>query len=348
MGIHYQQDSIQTYRTSIEADRSDVWMIQRNVTVLSETGFAIHADRLHYNVTVHNEGELASWQDYGVRLDGRSNWVLNFEGATISGLGGVKAGAGSNVDNFGRIVTYSETRPAIDIDGRDGSGPARIDNSGMIEGATAIRAKGGAGLHLANDGTITGLITLGNGDDRIANHGLLDGAVALGGGRDVFIGTGGGAVEVDGGAGRDLIVGSDGADHLVGGRGRDKVHGGDGDDILVGCYGKDVLDGGEGADTFVFLRSGKANADRIKDFAVGEDLIQLDNAHFRKLGPEGALAAGAFQVGAHADEADHRVIYDARTGVLKYDANGDAAGGVKVIAKLAPGLELSHAHFEIV
>jgi Ca2+-binding RTX toxin-like protein len=347
MAIHFQKESLQTYRTSIEVTgRNEIWIVERGVTVLSETGYAVHADGYQYGVTLQNEGTLSAWQDYGVRLDGQSSWVINNAGATISGRGGVKAGARSNVDNFGEIITYSDTRPAIDIDGRSDSGPIRINNSGTIEGANAIRVDGAARVEMANDGTILGAVALGKGDDRVVNHGILDGEVSLGGGKDTFLGSGGGDVRVDGGGGRDVIVGSDGNDYLVGGGGKDKVYGGDGDDILVGCYGKDVLDGGDGSDTFVFLNT--KGVDRIRDFDPIEDTIHLDNAVFRKLGAEGVLSAEAFRIGAKAGDADDHVIYDAETGVLKYDKNGDAAGGVVKIAKLAPGLDLGHHDFEII
>jgi Ca2+-binding RTX toxin-like protein len=175
---------------------------------------------------------------------------------------------------------------------------------------------------------------------------MLHGEVSLGAGEDVFIGNSGGALIVDGGAGKDVIVGGAGADHLVGGRGKDRLFGGEGDDTIVGCYGKDVLEGGDGADTFVFANL-KA-PDRIKDFAIGEDRIHLDNAAMKALGSDGALAEDAFQVGPHATDDEHRIIYDEETGDLWYDKNGSDDGGVTKLAKLAPGLDLTHHHFEII
>lgn len=348
MGRTILNDSLYAFKTAIKvAQRGDTWIIYDQATVLSETAYAIHAAAPESSISIFNDGTLVSRQDYAVRLDGVNNFIVNTETGAITGWGGIKAGPQSKVSNKGSIITYSETRPAIQIDSWGSSGgPAHIDNSGTIGGATAIRDKGGAALHVTNDGTITGLITLGAGNDRISSYGIIDGEVRLGGGRDVFIGTGGDAVSVDGGRGRDLIVGGDGADHLVGGRGRDKLYGGGGDDTLVGCYGRDVLEGGGGSDTFVFLNT--KGVDRVRDFTVGEDSIQLSSAAFRKIGAKGELSADAFQLGSRADDAEDRVIYDPRSGLLKYDANGDAAGGTKVIAKLAPGLDLTHGHFEII
>lgn len=87
--------------------------------------------------------------------------------------------------------------------------------------------------------------------------------------------------------------------------------------------------------------------DRVKDFDVGADRIRIDATLLTGI-EAGPLGAAAFVVGSKAADADDRVIYDDRTGILKYDANGDLAGGVVKIAKLAPQLDLSHHHFDIV
>ena len=69
---------------------------------------------------------------------------------------------------------------------------------------------------------------------------------------------------------------------LRGHHGRDLIHGKDGNDILQGLggddrlidgRGSDILTGGAGADTFVFIDDRRL--DRITDFTVGEDRIDL-------------------------------------------------------------------------
>ena len=72
--------------------------------------------------------------------------------------------------------------------------------------------------------------------------------------------------------GGDLLRGRGGNDRLVGGAGDDALQGGAGDDLLLGGAGGDSLTGGGGADTFRF--AGGA-ADRITDFASGQDVIDL-------------------------------------------------------------------------
>lgn len=101
-------------------------------------------------------------------------------------------------------------------------------------------------------------------------------------GKDVLLGAQGDDT-LNGGGGRDVMNGGAHDDRLFGGGGRDKLNGGSGDDILVGGAGDDKLIGGRGADVFVFT-SGDG-ADRIMDFYVGQDRVDLTafNAGFEDL-----------------------------------------------------------------
>lgn len=79
---------------------------------------------------------------------------------------------------------------------------------------------------------------------------------------------------ITGTAGRDQIWGSDGgADMIFGGAEADTLWGMGGDDILDGGAGADTLYGGAGADVFVFAADGER--DRIGDFELGVDRIDL-------------------------------------------------------------------------
>ena len=59
----------------------------------------------------------------------------------------------------------------------------------------------------------------------------------------------------------------------------------------------------------------------------------------------GSLGEDAFHLGPAATAPGHRVIYDAQSGKLIYDENGNAAGGDALIAKLSKGLDLDKADF---
>jgi len=117
---------------------------------------------------------------------------------------------------------------------------------------------------------------------------------------------------------------------------------------LNGLAGNDTLQGGGGADGFLFTTAlGAGNVDAIMDFAVVDDTIFLDNAVFAGLAA-GALAAGAFRTGAAAADADDRIIYNAATGALYFDADGDGAGAQVQFATLATGLAMTAGDFTVI
>lgn len=146
-------------------------------------------------------------------------------------------------------------------------------------------------------------------------------------------------------------VGLAGDDALYGGGGDDFIFGGAGNDLLDGGAGSDLLRGGNGNDTFRFNDALDAtNIDRIADFNVAKDLIQLGNTVMAALGSAGALAAAAFSAGADAtaQDASDRILYDIDGGQLWYDADGDGSDAAIQIAWLSAGLDLTEDSFLIV
>src|SRR5207248_23309 len=103
------------------------------------------------------------------------------------------------------------------------------------------------------------------------------------------------------------------------------ITGNTGDDVLNGMAGNDTLTGGAGADQFVFSTAitGGNNVDTITDFTVNVDRIVLDHTIFSAVGANGGLFAAAFTSGA--ETADSRIVYDANTGHVSYDADGSGA-----------------------
>jgi Ca2+-binding RTX toxin-like protein len=69
------------------------------------------------------------------------------------------------------------------------------------------------------------------------------------------------------------LMGLGGNDTLRGGDGDDWLQGGKGRDVLLGGLGDDSLAGGGGADVFVFTAD--PGRDVIRDFAVGQDQVDL-------------------------------------------------------------------------
>jgi Ca2+-binding RTX toxin-like protein len=121
-----------------------------------------------------------------------------------------------------------------------------------------------------------------------------------------------------------------------------------GANTLDGRGGSDVLLGNGGADSFTFTTTlGAGNVDFIADFQVGVDEIVLDNAVFVGLG-DGALPAAAFRIGTAAQDADDRIIYDAATGALYFDGDGNGGGAAIQFATLGTGLSLTASDFLVI
>ncbi|MEO1679134.1 MAG: M10 family metallopeptidase C-terminal domain-containing protein [Pseudomonadota bacterium] len=97
--------------------------------------------------------------------------------------------------------------------------------------------------------------------------------------------------KIFGGANDDTLGGGDGDDRLAGQRGSDRIWGGAGDDLILGNSGDDTLTGGTGADTFAF-KPGDGH-DRITDFALGEDRIDLSHFSFGSAADALAMARDA-------------------------------------------------------
>ncbi|WP_375328120.1 Calx-beta domain-containing protein [Microcystis sp. BLCC-F210] len=104
----------------------------------------------------------------------------------------------------------------------------------------------------------------GNGSNNIITGTTVDNVLNGEGGNDTLNG-GAGIDTLNGGAGNDILNGQDGNDTLNGGTENDTLNGG---------AGLDNLTGGTGADTFIF-QFGQSYVDRITDFAIGTDKIDL-------------------------------------------------------------------------
>ncbi|MBB3020573.1 Ca2+-binding RTX toxin-like protein [Microvirga lupini] len=143
-----------------------------------------------------------------------------------------------------------------------------------------------------------------------------------------------------GNVGKDTLKGLDGNDKLYGGSGDDKLHGGSGNDLLSGSKGKDsfVFDTKLGTST----TDRKVNFDTIADFSAKDDTIRLENKIFTKLKKTGTLKKDFFATGTKASDKNDYVVYNKKTGVLSYDADGSGKGKAIEFAQVKKGLALSH------
>ncbi|MGQ0673541.1 MAG: hypothetical protein ACT4N2_11800 [Hyphomicrobium sp.] len=134
-----------------------------------------------------------------------------------------------------------------------------------------------------------------------------------------------------------LFLGGSGAIDGTGNALANRIIGNAGDNTLNGREGNDVLKGSAGADAFQFdtALNTTTNRDRITDFSHAVDVIRLDDAIFTAIGPLGQIDADAFfVVGSGPRDADDRIIYNADTGRLQYDADGSGAGAAVTFAVL--------------
>jgi len=126
---------------------------------------------------------------------------------------------------------------------------------------------------LVLSGTKADVLWAGAGNDLVYGAAGAD-VIGARDGRDTVYG-GGGDDTIFGGSSEDadLIFGGSGNDVLFSGAGDDTVNGDKGDDTLYDGSGSDTYSGGEGIDTFVF--SGAGGDDRIRDFDVANDILDL-------------------------------------------------------------------------
>jgi Ca2+-binding RTX toxin-like protein len=154
---------------------------------------------------------------------------------------------------------------------------------------------------------------------------------------------------LNGGNGNDRLNGGLGSDNLIGGVGNDVLNGGNGNDTLTGGVGVDTLTGGANNDFFVFNAPlNAANRDVVTDFFAPQDTFRVENAVMTGLGAPGGLAPAKFFAGAAAHDADDRVIYNKVNGALSYDSNGNAAGGVTLLATLTNKPMLTSVDFVVI
>lgn len=240
----------------------------------------------------------------------------------------------------------------------------------LFGGSENDRMKGGSGDDALDGGTENDTLqggedndTLegGDGDDRLEGGAQSDNLFG-GNGNDLMIGgaDGGdeffggadndrilGGVAADrafGGAGNDTVTGNAGDDTLFGDEGNDFLLGGDNDDTLQGGSGLDNLTGGLGEDAFLFFETD--SVDVIVDFFVADDTIQLLAFTFTALG--GSVAGNELRFGTVAVDGNDFLIYDAATGILRYDADANGLGAAVAFANIGAGQSLTFRDFEMV
>ena len=122
-----------------------------------------------------------------------------------------------------------------------------------------------------------------------------------------------------------------------------------------------LVAGGSGTNAFIFLTKlgtsktdRKVNFDTLNDFSTKNDSLYVDNAIFKKLGKKGPeqkpvkLDKKFFTVGDKAKDKDAYIVYNKKTGMLSYDADGSGKGRAVEFALLKNKATLKVDHFFVI
>jgi Ca2+-binding RTX toxin-like protein len=148
-------------------------------------------------------------------------------------------------------------------------------------------------------------------------------------------------------SGADTLIGSALADRLLGLGGADRLTAGDGADLVIGGGGVDVVSGGAGNDSFQFMQAIEGG-DQMTDFsniASNNDTFRISATGFGAGLVAGLLPAAQFQIRADnlaQDSSDH-FIFRTADQTLWFDVNGNAAGGLTLLADLQAGATVTAA-----
>jgi serralysin len=137
---------------------------------------------------------------------------------------------------------------------------------------------------------------------------------------------------------------------LTGNASGNVITGNSGNNVINGHDGNDELWGYGGQDSFLFDTplNAATNVDTISDFNPTDDTIRLDDAIFSSSLGLGNIADGEFVIGAAAQDANDRLIYNSQTGALLYDSDGNGATAAIQFARLSAGLALTYLDFYVV
>lgn len=300
-------------------------------------------------------------------LDATGNWTYTLDNSLAS------VQALSTGDTMTEVFTVqtidgTATQIAITVSGADEpfvtlSGTEGADTITGGASAEFILGRGGNDRLVGNDGNDTldggagadsiyggagNDIVFYSAQDRVQNGGLGIDTLVVASGATINLGasdqvsgdsgTASGFENIDGSGATAALV-------LTGSTAANWLEGGSGNDRITGSRGADVLTGSGGGDRFVFSsladsRAGEALADRITDFQTGVDKLDLTGVD--------AISGGANNAFRWIGSADFAVTgsagqlrYDAMTGLLEGDVNGDRVADFQII--MESGLSLTAA-----
>jgi hypothetical protein len=176
----------------------------------------------------------------------------------------------SNATNGATITTATATGTINNDDFIGTSGP---DTLAGTSGADAMTGLAGNDTYTVNNAGDLVIEALNQGTDTVQASIFY----TLPNNVENLLLTGTGNLNGTGNGLNNQITGNSGNNNLNGAAGNDSLNGAAGNDTLNGAAGRDTLTGGTGTDIFIF-RFGQSTAaalDRVTDFAIGTDKIDL-------------------------------------------------------------------------
>jgi hypothetical protein len=245
----------------------------------TQQGIYSLADNAHFDITGQVFGGFLS-EGAGTIVDVGSTGYISGEmgmfGGTFNNSGTIAIGNGEFQIDGGAFINNHGTITSAGIAfAYDGGADTYLTNYGTIDGGF-LSQDSTFKLQITNYGLWTGFgINTSGGDDSVTNQGTITGNVSLGAGNDTF----------DGGKGvtEGAIYGGDGNDYIVAGAEDDTINGGAGADTLDGGGGRNTLDYSSSAlGVYVDLASnvakhGEASGDHISHFQDVNGTLKADN-----------------------------------------------------------------------
>ncbi|WP_137154447.1 calcium-binding protein [Rhizobium sp. FKL33] len=332
-----------------------------SITGVEDTGIKIVSD---LDDTISNGGTITGGNGMAVVFGtGDNTFAMTGDQALVDGS--VTGGDGVDTldySDYGLSVAVNlGTGAATAIDAVSGFeivlGGSLADS--LTGSASVDTLQGGGGADSLFGGADNDVLNGDDGQDTL-NGGLGDDTLQGGAGNDTYQLTNadGDVIVEDSNAGVDLIVtrfSIDLGDYAnvenvdLNGKASVDIEDNDLDNVLRGNnrsndietgLGNDKIYGEGGSDLFHFAAYGADNSDRVMDFD-GNDAVALDRSVFSGLArTAGHLVASDFVAGSAAKIADEAaVIYNSKTGILSYDADGKGGDAAEAIAFIGKKLE---------
>ncbi len=287
---------------------------------------------------ITNTGTISGWEA-AIRAPSQSVKVVNsghIDGLVdLSSLADVFDGRGGTV--AGTVLgndgddTYIVDDATIDIQEFTGQGTDTVKSTVSFELGDHFES-----LVLIGAGNIDGT---GNDQNNVLAGNAGNNTLRGDAGADKLHG-GQGNDMLRGGKGNDVLNGNAGDDKLRGGLNSDTLRGGDGDDILIGGAGRDKLFGNDGSDVFRFNKAvhstNDSNADQIKDFVRGEDVIDL-----QALVPGTLTFIGTSAFSGPGAAAEVRATAAGSNVLVRVDVDGDGTADMRITVNGLTTLEAS-------